>query len=211
MVPPSPAETKQALQKASSYPRIWETEIQAIGLQILPVWQIRIMHFSSFWSHSINWAIGIREWRRIRELVDRCEDLCGPGDEGNSIVTISEMLKFSGFMYIWLCYIKRPIFGSDHMGEMEIDLVPWAKREPKKFPRSTWLTHYQSPSSGPLPSFIQEVEVIKIPHLLRTVALNADTRPVSLFYWWRVRLGSRSGPRSTHRDTDNSKNNDNLC
>lgn len=48
MVPPSPGETKQALQKASSYTRIWETEMQAIGLQILPVWQIRIMHFPLF-------------------------------------------------------------------------------------------------------------------------------------------------------------------
>lgn len=28
------------------------------------------------------------EWRRIRELVERCEDLCRPGKEGNSIVTI---------------------------------------------------------------------------------------------------------------------------
>lgn len=132
MVPPSPAETKLALQKASSYPHIWETEMQAICLQILPVWQIRIMHFPSFWSHSINWAIGIREWRRIRELVDRCEDLCRPGDEGNSIVTISEMLKFSGFMYIWLCYIKRPIFGSDHMGEMEIEPRGRQKKSPDR-------------------------------------------------------------------------------
>jgi len=69
MAPPSHAATKQALQKTSSYMHIWETEMQAIGLQILPVWQIRIMHIPSFWSHSINWAIGIRKWRRIREPV----------------------------------------------------------------------------------------------------------------------------------------------
>lgn len=70
--------------------------------------------------------------------------------------------KFSGFKYTWLCYVKRPIFGLHRMGEMQIDRVSWAKWETKKFPRLASFTHYQSPSSGPLPSFIQEVKVIKI-------------------------------------------------